>query len=311
MNTNIIIYGFGRMGLTHYAILNQLIDDVKFTFIDPDWKVRFFAQSNLKASLLKDDESINKPFDYALICTPPQYHIKLLNNCINRGDSNIFVEKPFGGVDDKYEVDTISNSNVYIGYVMRFNPIIQWIKKNIDFANIKEIEGSFFSNTIEKKPTGWRNSNYSGVLNEVGSHIIDLFVYLFKLDKPKVEAVEIKSVISDVDDIVKASLFENGILMNLHFDWVNKNFRKPVFYLRIKLKDGTIFNVDQQKIDKVKLDGTINSISVVDIGESVPYYLRGIDFTSQMSDLISNKEIITSYEDAMKTRNIISAILLR
>ena len=30
MNKKVIIYGLGRMGLTHFAILNQLIKNVEF-----------------------------------------------------------------------------------------------------------------------------------------------------------------------------------------------------------------------------------------------------------------------------------------
>ena len=32
----ILIYGFGRMGLTHYAILNNLVSKTEFYFVDPN-----------------------------------------------------------------------------------------------------------------------------------------------------------------------------------------------------------------------------------------------------------------------------------
>ena len=37
----ILIYGFGRMGLTHYSILNSLLNKSSFTFIEPNNKLRF------------------------------------------------------------------------------------------------------------------------------------------------------------------------------------------------------------------------------------------------------------------------------
>jgi hypothetical protein len=55
MNKKFIIYGFGRMGLTHYAILNQLIDKTDFVFVDPNKKVNYFAKTNLNAKKLEID----------------------------------------------------------------------------------------------------------------------------------------------------------------------------------------------------------------------------------------------------------------
>ena len=38
---NILIYGFGRMGLTHYAILNGITPDLKFTVMETNKKLVF------------------------------------------------------------------------------------------------------------------------------------------------------------------------------------------------------------------------------------------------------------------------------
>ena len=46
LTKSIVIYGFGRMGLTHYAILNQLIDNIDVTIVDLDKKVNFIAKKN-------------------------------------------------------------------------------------------------------------------------------------------------------------------------------------------------------------------------------------------------------------------------
>ena len=70
-----------------------------------------------------------KPFDLTLINTPPHSHKQLLSKVTKRGDSRIFIEKPFGG-----HLNYSSNENydnVFIGYVLRFNPCVQWIKSNI------------------------------------------------------------------------------------------------------------------------------------------------------------------------------------
>lgn len=308
MNKKFIVYGFGRMGLTHFAILNQLVDNADFVFVDPDKRVNYFARKNINSRIISNDKVLDEQFDFALICTPPMFHIPILHNCINKSIPNIFVEKPFGGVNDDYSSLLNLNHSISIGYVLRFNPIVQWIKENIEVENIAKVEGYYFSNTIEKKPKGWRNGLYSGVINEVGAHILDLSVYLFGLSNPLVINKKINSVISDVDDIVTADLEDKNIKYHFHFDWVNKGYRKPVFNFVITMVDGTIIRFDQQKIE-INSNSKLKRISTVDLSTQVPYYLRGVDFTSQMQDFVGSKSTIASLQDSLITRTLIKKLI--
>lgn len=305
----VIIYGFGRMGLTHYAILNHLLDNAEFYFIDPDNKVNFFAKKNINAKILNSDKDLKVTFDFGLICTPPMFHVPILEKLIKQKCKKIFVEKPFGGIKDDFAHLINSNHNVTIGYVLRFNPIIQWIKEHINVKEISDVSGYYYSNTIEKKPKGWRNSSYSGVTNEVGAHIIDLCVHLFGLTNPALIEKQLVSVISDLDDIMIANLEEKSIKYHLHFDWVNKSYRKPVFNFIITMNDGSQFKFDQQKVEHYSDNILLNRITSVDLAQKVPFYLRGVEFTNQMQDFISKQEIIANVDDALITRNLIKKLL--
>ncbi len=310
VNKKIIIYGFGRMGLTHYAILNQLLCDARFTFVDPDTKIAFVGKKNLDLTFLGSDSNLSTSFDYALICTPPMFHVDILKRCIIKGIPNIFVEKPFGGLNSDYSGLNDLNSRVAIGYVLRFNPIVNWVKKNVDIHQILSIHGSYQSNTIEKKPSGWRNSTFSGVTNEVGSHILDLCVYLFGLESPSIVRKSVDSVITDVDDIVNVSLEDKSVKYQFSFNWVNKNLRKPVFSISIFFKNNIEWRFDQQKLEIFDNGKYISQISGVDLAVKVPFYLRGVDFTLQMQDFLSDQKDIASLSDALVTRDIIKNILL-
>lgn len=307
---SIVIYGFGRMGLTHYAILNQLIENADVTIVDLNKKVNFIARKNVSAKLKTEISNTHKPFDIALICTPPMFHVSTAEACLKRGDKTIFVEKPFGGVNEDYSFIEEHSDKVKIGFVMRFLPVVNWIKQNVSVDQIVQFKGSYFSNTIEKKPKGWRNGKYSGVTNEMGSHILDLAVFLLGIKDFQVSNKKIESVVSDVDDIVSFELTANDILCEFNFDWVNKNYRKPVFNLELILKDGNYYKVDQQKIELFDNNGKLlNKITAVDLTTSVPYYLRGVEFTNQMQDLISEQKTLASVEEALVTRKIIKNIL--
>ena len=306
----ILIYGFGRMGLTHFSILNSLKHSIKFSIVEPNKILRALLRKNIKANFYSDDSSLKEPFDITLITTPPSIHLQLMKKSLNRGDKKIFIEKPFGGFSNIKLNHDSDLSSVFIGYVLRFNPCVQWIKSNIDQNEIQSIHGQYISNTIEKKPRGWRNGKFSGVCNEMGSHIIDLIQYISNEIDVEIINSNVESVVSDIDDIVNASLkTQNNIDISLYFNWVNKKVRKPVFSIEIEMKDGLKYSLDQQQIQKFKNDQLIEKVSVTDIAKTVPYYLRGVDFTDQMIDLMNDAKIISTAREALNVNNIISKIL--
>ena len=307
----ILIYGFGRMGLTHFSILNGLNPEINFSVIEPNKILRALLKKNINANFYADDSSLKEAFDITLITTPPSIHLQLLEKSIQRGDKKIFIEKPFGGYTNT-KLDHISEyNNIYIGYVLRFNPCIQWVKANVNPQDIKSIHGKYLSNTIEKKPKGWRNGSFSGVLNEMGSHVIDLIQYIVGNDQMEVLSSKKESIISDIDDIVEATLkTKSDISVSMYFNWVKKEVRKPVFGIEIQMKDGSKYSIDQQQINKYNSNGDfIEKVAVTDLAKAVPFYLRGVDFTDQMLDLLEEQKIMASVKDALAVNTLMEKIL--
>ena len=295
----ILIYGFGRMGLTHFSILNGLETDHDFSVIEPNKLLRIILNKNINAKFYSDDSDLKEPFDITLITTPPSIHLQLLDKSLKRGDKKIFIEKPFGGYTNINFDNLFESKKIFIGYVLRFNPCIQWVKSNINNQDIKAIHGQYLSNTIEKKPTGWRNGPFSGVLNEMGSHVIDLLQYIVGTNQMNVVSSKKESIVSDIDDIVEATLkTENDVSVSIYLNWVKKDVRKPVFGIEIEMKDGSKYFIDQQQIKHYNPNGGfIGIISVTDLATPVPFYLRGTDFTKQMMDLLDNGVIMANVND--------------
>ena len=307
----ILIYGFGRMGLTHFSILNGLDSSHDFSVIEPNKLLRTILNKNINAKFYYDDSALNEPFDITLITTPPFIHLELLEKSLKRGDKKIFIEKPFGGYTNINFDNIFESKKIFIGYVLRFNPCIQWIKSNINTQEIKSIHGQYLSNTIEKKPTGWRNGPFSGVLNEMGSHVIDLLQYIVGTNQMNVVSSKKESIVSDMDDIVEATLkTENDVSVSIYLNWVKKEVRKPVFGIEIEMKDGSKYFIDQQQIKQYSSNGEFTGIiSVANLAESVPFYLRGTDFTNQMMDLLDNGVIMANVNDALGVNRLMKKIL--
>ena len=307
----ILIYGFGRMGLTHFSILNSLNSEIEFSVIEPSKILRAILKKNINAKFYADDSKLKEPFDITLITTPPFAHLQLLEKSKKRGDKKIFIEKPFGGYTNINIENGLELNSVSIGYVLRFNPCIQWIKANINPQDFKSIHGQYLSNTIEKKPTGWRNGSFSGVLNEMGSHVIDLMQYIIGTSQMDVISSKKESIVSDVDDVVEASLkSSNDISVSMYFNWVKKDVRKPVFGIDIEMNIGIKYSIDQQQINKYNADGElIEKVAVTGLAKAVPFYLRGVDFTDQMLNLLGDQKIMASLNDALAVNKIMEKIL--
>jgi predicted dehydrogenase len=310
-NKRILIYGFGRMGLTHFSILNGLNPNLDFTIIETNKLLRKILNNNINAKFHHDDSDLNDSFDITLITTPPSIHSEILNKCVKRGDKKIFVEKPFGGYTNTKLNHNLKSNKIFIGYVLRFNPCIQWVKANVNPKDIKSIYGQYLSNTIEKKPTGWRNGSFSGVLNEMGSHVIDAILYIVGYEEMVVLSSKKQSIVSDIDDVVEASLKTiNDISISLYFNWVKKEVRKPVFSINIEMNDGNKYFINQQQVNKYDSNGNfLKKISVTDLAKTVPFYLRGVDFTDQMTDLLGEQKIMASVSEALAVNSLMEKIL--
>ena len=302
----IIIYGFGRMGITHYSILNAILPNANFTFVEPNKLLNLISKKNINGNFLTSDKNLKKAFDLTLITTPPFIHNELAKSCLIRGDKAVFIEKPFGGHSNS-SLDFEAN-NIFIGYVLRFNPIVEWVKKNINPNDVLECSAKYLSNTLEKKPKNWRNGEYSGVLNEIGSHVLDMTNYLFGIEDFKIESSEMNSIISDVDDEVKISLMSKKRTFKFYFNWVDKSLRKPVFQISIKLRNNDLITFDQQKV-VIKNNSKEETISVVDFNQDIPFYLRGVDFTKQMQDFINKREVMCSLDEAITVNKLMKEII--
>lgn len=304
----ILFCGFGRIGLTHYIISKAVVPDSSFTIFEPNKIVSRILSRYLKNTNVVSDINLlsETNFNYTLICAPTQYHMPLISSATARGDSHIFVEKPFGCHTDR---QTDLPDNLTIGYVLRYNPYVQWIRNNINNDDIARVVASYNSFTIKSKPKGWRAHFGGGVLNEMGSHIFDLlqFTNVIQSDSVSIGSAKIYSPVSGQDDIVQANMTSGSIDIDVELNWINESLRKPYFKVEYFLKDGTIVHLDSQSID-IEHAGRLTNIPVNSFVTEIPFYLRGVDFTLQMTDFYTNKIHSCTAREAITVNNIIKMI---
>lgn len=328
------IIGIGRMGMTHYSIINSHpVVEIK-AVVDTSSLVLSMINKYLTGKHTYTDYTElfeNESIDAVIICTPPTLHYQIAMKAAEKG-IHVFSEKPFTTKKNQaeeltklFEQKQLVNQ---VGYVNRFNDIFKAVKQYIDkriIGNVISFKSEMYSRTITKSEEGktWRDSreNGGGAVFEVASHAIDLVNFL--IGKPdKVTGTSMTSIFSkNVEDAVNATfLYKNGISGTLNVNWSDESFRKPTNKIEIFGSQGKIL-ADQHGIKifmkKESQENNLregwNTIYITDVFKAVPFYVRGNEFTAQLYhfvDCITGKEKKNNctFSDATDTLEVIEEI---
>ena len=127
--------------------------------------------------------------DAVLICTPPVSHCQIAV-CAAEHKIHVFCEKPIAMNKEEAELmEKAAKENqivAMVGFAFRYIPAVQYIKSLIDggkLGKLRMFRGAFYANRLapEDHPLEWRHREElagSGVLSDLGSHVVDLAHYL-------------------------------------------------------------------------------------------------------------------------------------
>lgn len=328
------IIGMGRMGLTHYPIINThpcvkivSVADTSSTILDMLKKYI----PGLKTYTDFKDLLNARDIDGVIICTPSSLHFEACKLACENGIS-VFCEKPFtvspeqaNELADMFEQKGLVNQ---VGYVNRYNPVFQAVKQYLEdelIGKLVQVKGEFYSCTIIKPQAskGWRSSraNGGGATYEMGAHLLDLLNYL--LGKPeKVMGSALRSMFSEgVEDIMSTNLlFEKDVVCSVLVNWSDITYRKPMMKLEFFGDKGKImadmYGMKVYLSEPSEKQGLIegwNTIPKNTIEDHVPFYVRGNGYTHQLYDfadeiLGKKKKCICTFRDAAETQDIIHQI---
>jgi predicted dehydrogenase len=312
------IIGAGRMGITHYSILNSHPDVAVVGVVDTTPVVNSMIEKYLDVHTYKSYSSLldREELDAVFLCTPPALNYEILLAAHRKG-VHAFVEKPAtlsaeqaAEVADLYEAGRLVNQ---VGYVNRFNDVFVMVKQLIDQCVVGDairFRSEMYSRTVIREESGssWRSTREQGggAVYEMASHAIDLVNYFFGCPDA-VTGTCLSSVYSKrVEDIVSSNfLYKNGTVGSLYVNWSDESYRKPTNKFEVFGKKGRIL-ADQHGLkvylgapnEKCGFREGWNSLSITDLFSSVPFFVRGIEFTAQLYHFID----CVKSGDAAKTR---------
>jgi predicted dehydrogenase len=330
------IIGFGRMGITHYSIINTH-PEVNIVAVADTSKVTLGILKKYIDSVdvygdYKELIDKSKP-DAVIVSTPPSLHYPIIRYAFERG-INVFCEKPFtANIREAEELARLFSSAQLInqvGYANRFRDVFQETKVHLldgVIGKVSTYRSEMLSGTVTKKSTGsnWRDQaeHGGGVIFEMASHLIDLNNFLFGKPVGATGAILERMYSINVDDIVKANIFhESGLHGSIYVNWCDTSYRKPHISVEAVGSKGKII-ADfygykiflNEKNDVLKLKKGWNVFTLPEVNGSVEFYLRGNEFTRQLyyfvdcilNGIYSNE---SSFEAALFTHSIIEKITL-
>lgn len=297
---NTLIIGYGSIGKRHYEVLKSL------TTINTIGIVT--SQSIPDVTTYTSLENVNDLdfYDYFIIASETYKHYEQLHYLDTHTKNKIILcEKPLFST---YTPNTSFMSNqIYIGYVLRFHPIIQKIHtllKN-DNALYTQIRcGSYLPfwrpGTDYRQSYSASKSSGGGVLLDL-SHELDYMQWLFGVPT-QLTAVQTK--ISDLeinsDDLVVASgTTDKGVVFNLSLDYISKvPFREIIIHTFSKTIYADLINNILRIGDK---EGNVEPITI----ES---YERNDLFIKMHLSALTNHEYLCTLNEGLNVMKTISSI---
>ena len=190
----VLILGYGSIGRRHARLLETVYPKADITCVTRS------RPSKCKYDWISrsDFDNSTKLYEFGIISTPISCHLEDIQ-CIIDKCTKILVEKPLIDLRDKRnqyrDIEKLKEcSNIYVGYNMKFYPIIKKIKATMQeltneginyiysakcYSHIREWRGTYEASRVSLDPK--LNGN---VINEL-SHDIDIFLWSIDYQAPK------------------------------------------------------------------------------------------------------------------------------
>lgn len=225
----VLLIGFGSIGKRHYDVLSKLSEVQSIDLV---------TKQNIENKICyKELEVVNNinQYDYFVIASETNKHfeqLKYLEESIK--NKIIFCEKPIFPLKQKLE---IKNNKVFVGYVLRFHPLLEKLNEFIKNEKIILVNAkcgqylpSWRPNTDYKNCYSAKKDEGGGVLLDL-SHEIDYVQWLCgQINEIKSYQVKISDLEINSDDLTMLiGKTSKNILVNISIDYISKNTHRRLF----------------------------------------------------------------------------------
>lgn len=318
----IAVIGAGSIGKRHLKTLANLSlseNIVEIRCFDKNHERAKKAEKEIGGTIISKalDEAVNG-VDLVFICVPTSLHYDVWKSIIDLGDFNFFIEKPlshtFKNCDEMIFHQKRINKHAFIGYMLRFHPVLNIAKNIIENDTIGKVlsvraESGFYLpfwhpwEDYRDFYMSWKVGGGGALLDT--SHEIDYLMWMFgDISYAQGYTQTISDLDMTADDYTSCIFeFKNGIMGELHLDLL-----QPVEsrYLKVVGSNGVLI------ADLIENCVTFNTIKNTEWKKEEIQVSYDDIYTTEIKnviDCIREKESkTTSIEEAAKVMQIVEAI---
>lgn len=296
---NILIIGYGSIGKRHNEVLSKF-DEIEN--IDIVTKQKLESKTTFISLEQVPDLDI---YNYYVIASETNKHYEQLKYLESKVSNKIiFCEKP---LFETYKKLTIEKNEVFVGYVLRFHPLLQKLKNFIEKEKVLSVN----VNCGQYLPTWRPNTDYrtsysakkdggGGVLLDL-SHEIDYVQWLFgKINEIKSYQLKISDLEIETDDLTTfIGKTKNKTVVNLSIDYISKiTYRKILLHTlnysyELDFIKNSLMQTDKSGLEKI-------------------YDFKSLEknnmFEQMHKSILNDKKNACSYEDGLEVMKTISII---
>jgi predicted dehydrogenase len=222
---------------------------------DKSWLMRKLAKSILKGLLVTDklDEMSNLNLDVVYVTTPiPSHHNIVKEIYVQDIARNLFVEKTLSSSykqsEELCQLSAASQGHTMVGYMKRFSVTFRKAKELLDqkaLGSVLSFDAYAYSSDFFGVQRDSVSSGRGGVLEDLGSHVSDLALWIFG---DLLSSIKVLSSTSPKSDSVQFEVVGlNDFAGKFDISWVKEGYRMPEFGIMIRGSDGTI-KVDDNEL---------------------------------------------------------------
>ena len=333
MGIKVGIIGAGKMGLSHFSVVNAMKDAGVVAVCDTSRYVLSVLNKYVGVeTFTSPQEMIDRAgLDAVFIATPSSTHFDCARHALDKG-LHLFVEKPLtlspaeskalsAMATERKKVNQVGFHNRFIGTFQEASRLIRVGA----LGEVSNIHGCAFGQVVIKEQNRtWRakRSEGGGCLHDYASHVIDLMNFLVG-PPSEVRGATLQTIFSqDVEDAVSAVFaYPNGAGGILETNWSDETYRKMSTTVTVHGTKGKLI-VDRQELKLYLREGAEferyvegwNSRYITDLQRPVTFYLRGEEYSAQVESFLEavrtgNTAHENSFASAYETDRIVDLIL--
>ncbi|MCG3701772.1 Gfo/Idh/MocA family oxidoreductase [Aliarcobacter butzleri] len=294
-----LIIGFGSIGKRHYDVLSKLSE-----IRGIDLVTKQNIENKICYKKLEVVNNINQ-YDYFVIASETNKHFEQLNFLEkNVKDKLIFCEKPL--FESKQDLE-IKNNRVFIGYVLRFHPLLKKLKEFVKKEKILLVNAkcgqylpSWRPNTDYKNCYSAKKDEGGGVLLDL-SHEIDYVQWLCgKINEIKSYQVKISDLEISSDDLsMLIGKTNKNILVSISMDYISKITHRKL--LVETLEHAYELDFISNKLIKKDKNGLEETYGFSNLE-------RNYMFEKMHLDIFNQQKNVCTFKEALEVMDTISTI---